>query len=56
MRKDQLLIADLGWTKEEAFETRTRLLSFDEDWSVPGMEIYDAPREGEADEDRSGGD
>jgi len=36
-----LLIADLGWTVQEAWETRTRLIAFEEDWNVPGMELYD---------------
>lgn len=37
-----LLVADLGWTTEEAVETRYRLLAFKEDWEAPGMEAYDA--------------
>lgn len=36
-----LLISDLGLTKEEAQEIRNRLLSFEEDWNAPGMEVYD---------------
>ena len=36
-----LLISDLGWTIEEAIETRARLKSFEEDWDSPGMEAYD---------------
>jgi hypothetical protein len=36
-----LLIVDLGWTVQEAWETRTRLIGFEEDWNVPGMELYD---------------
>ncbi|MBI1819931.1 MAG: hypothetical protein HY202_02375 [Nitrospirae bacterium] len=34
-------IKELGWTKEQAAETRTRLKGFEEDWSAPGMEVYD---------------
>jgi hypothetical protein len=37
-----LLVSDLGWTKEEAQETRARLAALEEDWDVPGMEAYDA--------------
>ena len=36
-----LLIRDLGWTREQTMETRLRLRGFQEDWDVPGMEIYD---------------
>jgi len=36
-----LLLADLGWSLEEAQETRARLLSLEEDWEAPGMEAYD---------------
>jgi len=35
------LIGDLGWTREQAHETRLRLRAFEEDWDAPGMEIYD---------------
>lgn len=31
----------LGWTKEDAFEARARLISFEDDWNAPGMEAYD---------------
>ena len=37
----QLLISELGWSEEEAQETRMRLRSFEEDWNAPGMEGYD---------------
>lgn len=39
--KGDLLISDLGWTLEEAIETRLRLRVFEEDWDALGMEIYD---------------
>lgn len=35
------MIADLGWTVDEAAEIRARLLSFVVGWSAPGMEAYD---------------
>ena len=38
----QLLISDLGWSQEEALETRMRLRAFEEDWNAPGMEAYDS--------------
>lgn len=41
-QSQKLLIADIGWTREEAQETRARLASFEEDWNAPGMELYDA--------------
>lgn len=40
--RSPLLIQDLGWTPEQVMEARSRLLSFEEDWNAPGMEIYDA--------------
>ena len=36
-----LRVADLGWTQEQAADTRARLASFTEDWDAPGMEGYD---------------
>jgi hypothetical protein len=36
-----LLTEDLGWTPEQVMEARSHLLSFEEDWKAPGMEIYD---------------
>lgn len=36
-----LLISDLGWTPEDAWETRSRFAAFEEDWNAPGMELYD---------------
>lgn len=38
---NKMLIHNLGWTGEQAIETRLRLLAFEEDWDAPGMEIYD---------------
>lgn len=40
-RRSPLLIEDLGWTPEQVIEARSRLLSFEEDWNAPGMELYD---------------
>lgn len=37
----RMLIEDLGWTREQAIETRLRLRAFEEDWDAPGMELYD---------------
>lgn len=37
----KMLINDLGWSKEQALETRMRLRTFEEDWDAPGMEGYD---------------
>ena len=36
-----LLIADLGWSRKKAIDARMRLVSFEEDWDAPGMELYD---------------
>jgi hypothetical protein len=36
-----LMISDLGWSPEEAKETRARLAVLEEDWEAPGMEAYD---------------
>jgi hypothetical protein len=36
-----LLVSDLGWSNEEAKETRARLAALEEDWDAPGMEDYD---------------
>lgn len=38
---NKILVRDLGWTREQAIETRLRLRAFEEDWDAPGMEIYD---------------
>ena len=40
-RKRLLVISDLGWTPEEALATYHRLQAFQDDWNVPGMELYD---------------
>jgi hypothetical protein len=40
-QRSPLLTKDLGWTPEQIIEARSRLLSFEEDWNAPGMEIYD---------------
>lgn len=34
-------VAELGWTPEEAAETRARLRLFEEDWDAAGMDAYD---------------
>jgi hypothetical protein len=39
--KPPLQVADLGWTPQQAAETRARLASFEEDWDAPGMDGYD---------------
>jgi len=36
-----LRLSDLGWSGEEALETRLRLRSFEDDWDAPGMNAYD---------------
>jgi hypothetical protein len=36
-----LMVSDLGWSPEEANETRARLAGLEEDWEAPGMEAYD---------------
>ena len=36
-----LLVSNLGWSAEEAKETRARLAALEEDWDAPGMEEYD---------------
>jgi hypothetical protein len=36
-----LLVSDLGWTTEEARETRARLATLEEDWEAPGMDAYE---------------
>ena len=38
---DRMLITTLGWSKDQALETRMRLMTFVEDWEAPGMEGYD---------------
>ncbi len=34
-------LREAGLSREEAFDLRTRLASFENDWNVPGMEAYD---------------
>lgn len=34
-------VKSLGWSAAETLETHLRLRSFAEDWSFPGMEVYD---------------
>ena len=36
----QLLIEDLGWTKQEAAGVRARLASFEDIWNAEGMDEY----------------
>ena len=36
-----LRLIDLGWSGEEAQDTRLRLRSFEDDWEAPGMDAYD---------------
>ncbi len=39
--RKQLLVKDLGWTREEALETHYRLRNFARVWDGPGIEEYD---------------
>lgn len=39
--ENRMLITHLGWSHEQALETRMRLRTFEEDWDAPGMERYD---------------
>jgi uncharacterized membrane protein len=41
VEEQPLLVADLGWTPQQAADTRARLASFAEDWDTPDMEGYD---------------
>lgn len=34
-------IAELGWSKEDAWRVRQSMASFAEDWDAPGMDAYD---------------
>lgn len=38
---NRMLISELGWSREQALETRMRLRTFEEDWNALGMEGYD---------------
>jgi len=40
-RRGEIDLADRGITIEQAAEMRNRVLSFEEDWNAPGMEVYD---------------
>lgn len=40
-RKGEINLAERGITPEQAAEMRNRLISFEEDWNAPGMEVYD---------------
>jgi hypothetical protein len=33
-------ISDLGWTREDAIAAYYTFKSFEENWNVPGMELY----------------
>ena len=34
-------LSESGLTQEQAFNLRARLVSFENDWNTPGMEVYD---------------
>ncbi len=36
-----LLVSNLGWSTEEAQQTRARFAAWEEDWDALGMEAYD---------------
>jgi len=40
-QKKKTLLSGTEMSKEEAANLRNRLLTFEEDWNVPGMEKYD---------------
>jgi hypothetical protein len=40
-RGQSLLIADLGWTIDEAADTRARLRAFADEWDAAEMSPYD---------------
>jgi hypothetical protein len=40
--RPHLLVADLGWTRDEAAAVRAQFGSFAEDWDAPEMDAYDA--------------
>ncbi len=37
----ELLIENIGWSKEQVEKARSCLASFEKDWDCPGMERYD---------------
>jgi hypothetical protein len=40
-KKPPRLLKDIGIGPEEAAEIRISMLSFEEAWNAPGMEVYD---------------
>ena len=40
-RKGEIDLAARGITPEQAADMRNRVISFEEDWNAPGMEVYD---------------
>ncbi|MDW7682460.1 MAG: hypothetical protein SCK70_17980 [bacterium] len=40
-RRGEVDLVARGITMEQAADMRNRVLSFEEDWNAPGMEIYD---------------
>jgi hypothetical protein len=40
-RRGEIDLASRGITPEQAAEMRNRVISFEEDWNAPGMEVYD---------------
>jgi len=40
-RRGEIDLASRGITTAMAAEMRNRVISFEEDWSAPGMEVYD---------------
>lgn len=40
-RKGEIDLAARGITPDQAADMRNRVISFEEDWNAPGMEVYD---------------
>lgn len=40
-RSGEIDLAARGITPEQAADMRNRVISFEEDWNAPGMEVYD---------------
>ena len=40
-RRGEINLAARGITSQQAAEMRNRVISFEEDWNAPGMEVYD---------------
>lgn len=40
-RRGEIDLAARGITPQQAAEMRNRVISFEEDWNAPGMEVYD---------------